>query len=140
MFEVENYLVGDSLTDPELEVIKTEATSTGANSPATKRASSNSTNSGLYHISLACQGVSGSFDIRIGSKNSRKTVVLSIRVPIVIGKPALEQRSLIGSSKLALPTSPDSAAELLPGGLKICMIDDSKVKISLCFFPRSSRI
>jgi hypothetical protein len=114
MFEVENLLVGDSLTDSELGVIKTEATS-------------RSTNSGLYYISLACQAVLGAFDMRLGSKNGKKTMVLSISVPVVIEKPALEL-ALPGSSELAISTPPVSAVESMPEGLKICMIDDSKVR------------
>jgi len=98
----------------------------------TKRsAHSISTNSGIYHIHLACQGAAGSFDLRLGSQNGRNTVILEAFLPArqdAFSKEGKEARQ--NDNHAAVPDSAPlmiSIQETIPEGLKICVIDDSKV-------------
>jgi len=146
VLKVENYIPKGAeeglLTNDILEKIRTDAMSRNksvlrASEPIAKRITTKrsthsiSTNSGLYHIHLACQGAAGSFDLHLGSRNGRNTVILEAFLPArqdafsKVGKAASHN-----DNHAAVPDSvplENSLQEFIPEGLKICVIDDSKV-------------
>jgi len=146
VLKVENYIAKGveegQLTNVVLEKIRTDAMSRNKSAPrtsdpiakrtTTKRSThSISTNSGLYHIHLACQGAAGSFDLHLGSRNGRNTVILEAFLPArqdafsKVGKAASHN-----DNHAAVPDSvplENSLQEFIPEGLKICVIDDSKI-------------
>ncbi len=128
-------------------------------STATVVRSSLSTNSGLKHINLACEGAGGSFDLSLGSDG--RSVVFTLRMPALLleARPAsahIARASRIQSSGASdISTSadvwfsapsltyedpdksfsppvppPDSSADIV--GLKVCALDDSQASKFVC--------
>jgi hypothetical protein len=140
VIKVENFIPKEAegqLTDEILDEIRVDAISRGSapkqKEPAKRTAKVStgiSTNSGMYHIHLACHGAAGSFNLKFGSKNGRATVVLEISLPVRLGGKAGDQGAAGQTDKsVVAPTSAHLATshEPIPEGLKICAIDDSKV-------------
>lgn len=83
-----------------------------------------STNSGLRHIHLACEGANGTFDLELGV--GRRSVLFTLTVPAL-----LLEKSERAASSLLLPLSMQETSVVdvidVTDGLKICAIDDSQV-------------
>jgi hypothetical protein len=93
----------------------------------------NSTNSGLKHLSLACKGAGGSFEIYLGKAGKSVVVRLVLPAQRLVGT-ALDQRRPV----TPLPTHGRAIATL---NLRICCLDDTQV-FTYCqlILPRSSEV
>jgi hypothetical protein len=68
-----------------------------------------STNAGLRHISLACEGARGRFDLNLGP--SGNTVILTITMPaVLVRQPVKKRPSLVPSPRPSLLMAPGSPA------------------------------
>jgi hypothetical protein len=132
--EAEGQLTDDVLKKICIEAIKDSERKKNEPEPAKRSAkvsNSISTNSGMYHIHLACHGAGGSFDLKLGSKNGRNTVILEVSLPARqdVVRCAENQGAAGQTGSCIAPTSAHLATsqDSIPEGLKICVIDDSKV-------------
>jgi hypothetical protein len=140
VLKVENFIPKEAegqLTDDILKNICIDAMKDSApkrNKPAKQTAkvsTSISTNSGLYHIHLACHGAAGWFDLKLGSRKGRTTVVLRVSLPVrqdVVRCAEIQVAAgQIGSYVAPTSAHLNSSQGSIPEGLKICAIDDSKI-------------
>jgi len=119
-------------------------------SPVVTR-SSLSTNSGLKHIHLACEGACGSFDLVLGSDS--RSVIFTLRMPALLlqARPATTDvaiairpessgavdkdiedspgatQMLVNSEQFIRAPAPPPELSVNTGGLKVCALDDSQV-------------
>jgi len=82
---------------------------------------SNSTNSGLAHVTLACKGAGGSFSMYMGSEG--KSVIVRMKVP---AKKLKQLNDSVPRLQAKRSSSRPELKTVFPG-LRVCCIDDSKV-------------
>eukprot|EP00613_Pedinella_sp_CCMP2098_P064427 CAMPEP_0171987764 /NCGR_PEP_ID=MMETSP0993-20121228/275557_1 /TAXON_ID=483369 /ORGANISM="non described non described, Strain CCMP2098" /LENGTH=226 /DNA_ID=CAMNT_0012640715 /DNA_START=155 /DNA_END=835 /DNA_ORIENTATION=+ len=82
---------------------------------------SNSTNSGLAHVTLACKGAGGSFSLYMGSEG--KSVIVRMKVP---AKKLKQLNDSVPRLQAKRSSSRPELKTVFPG-LRVCCIDDSKI-------------
>eukprot|EP00614_Pseudopedinella_elastica_P003747 CAMPEP_0172604884 /NCGR_PEP_ID=MMETSP1068-20121228/25136_1 /TAXON_ID=35684 /ORGANISM="Pseudopedinella elastica, Strain CCMP716" /LENGTH=684 /DNA_ID=CAMNT_0013407111 /DNA_START=159 /DNA_END=2213 /DNA_ORIENTATION=+ len=85
--------------------------------------SSTSSRAGLRHIGRACTAAGGSFDLLM-SEDTNPKVVMRIVLPATLTQRDALKSDAAASASLATPSS---ATMEVPDGLRICVIDDSKM-------------
>eukprot|EP00613_Pedinella_sp_CCMP2098_P072349 CAMPEP_0171917038 /NCGR_PEP_ID=MMETSP0993-20121228/15557_1 /TAXON_ID=483369 /ORGANISM="non described non described, Strain CCMP2098" /LENGTH=670 /DNA_ID=CAMNT_0012552725 /DNA_START=246 /DNA_END=2258 /DNA_ORIENTATION=+ len=128
---VENELhPGANLTNELLQKFRTQSTQKSSLEPYTYESQRsplhndmrlNSTNSGLAHVTLACNGARGSFELLLGKQ--RKSVIARIKLP---AKKQKHVNDLVPRVQAERHSSRPERKVIFPG-LRVCCIDDSKM-------------